>query len=381
MRAGTVIADRYRLKREIGSGGMGVVWLGEHTALHSLVAIKFLSAELSRSESAARRFLLEAKAVAELRSLHVVQVFDYGIADGRPFMVMEYLDGETLADRLLRERYLRPEVALRILSQIARAIDKAHQSGVVHRDLKPANIVLLHEGDPFVKVVDFGVAKLLYAEGGTLTTTGTMLGTPYYMSPEQIEGGQMDGRSDLWALAVIAYQCVTGQLPFDGSCIADVLMAVVNGAARPPSELAMLPLGFDDWFERATRKNPDERFQSALELNRELELSLGEPGENRERRSAKRSPSSIPAALDGRRDMSSLGLTRDISESGALLLTRRAYQPGQRVHIDLYLKGDVAISTAGQVVRISSRSGSDARLWRYRVAIRFEKRIGDLAVK
>jgi serine/threonine-protein kinase len=207
-----------------------------------------------------------------LRSSHIVQVFDFGISDGSPFIAMELLQGESLAERLRRLGTLTPLDTGRILSQVARGIQYAHTTGIVHRDLKPDNIFIAAEGDHEVaKVLDFGIAKArtkdLHGDTSAQTRAGTLLGSPYYVSPEQAEGDRdIDHRSDLWALGIIAFECLTGKRPFEGESLATLLVRICTQPAPRPSEQAAVPSGFDQWFARATEKDRSRRFQSAREL-------------------------------------------------------------------------------------------------------------------
>lgn len=267
---GKVLADKYRIEKQLGRGGMGSVWLARHLTLGSDVAIKVIAVEVAQSESVRRRFLQEAKAAAGLRSPHVVQIFDYGIDQGLPFIVMELLVGETLGEALGREETLSPALTAQILTHVARGVQKAHDAHIVHRDLKPENIFLSHNDDEVVaKVLDFGVAKTPRrpdeAEGDT--ATGTLLGSPLYMSPEQAHGGkELDARSDLWSLGVIAFQCLTGRVPFPGKGWGELVTKICRDPAPVPSTVRPVPEGFDEWFERATRKAPEERFSSCREF-------------------------------------------------------------------------------------------------------------------
>jgi serine/threonine protein kinase len=283
--AGTVIAERFRLDRELGEGGMGAVWLAHHLALHIPCAVKFIHAEAAASAQIRQRFEREAQSAAQIRSPHVVQILDHGVFDGTPYIAMELLEGEDLASRLRRVGRLAPRATVAIASQVARALTKAHAAGLVHRDLKPANIFLVRDDDhDLAKVLDFGVAKSNAADtGGGSTKTGSLLGTPYYMSPEQARGTKaVDHRSDLWALAVIVYQCSTGTLPFASEALGDLLIKIVTEPIPVPSEAAPdLPASFDAWWSRATKRDPDKRYQSAKELVDALAAAfgLGAPGE------------------------------------------------------------------------------------------------------
>lgn len=264
-----VLAGRYRLERQLGKGGMGSVWLAEHLALRSWVAVKLMDPAIAATPEGAERFRREAQAAASLRSAHVVQVLDYGVHETTPYLVMELMQGESLAGCLERERRLSPERTVAIITQVARALGRAHSAGIVHRDLKPDNIFLVREDDQeLVKILDFGIAKTPQSQfGGMETRTGVTMGTPYYMSPEQVEGKKaVDFRTDLWAMAVIACECMTGVRPFDGSTFGELLL---NICARPipmPSSQGLYLPGFDEWFAKATNRDAEQRFGSAQEL-------------------------------------------------------------------------------------------------------------------
>jgi eukaryotic-like serine/threonine-protein kinase len=264
-----VLADRYRLARQLGKGGMGSVWLAEHLALNSWVAVKLMDPSIASTVEGAERFKREAQAAASLRSAHVVQVLDYGVHEETPFLVMELLQGQSLAECIEREKRLAPERTLTIITQVARAIGRAHAAGIVHRDLKPDNIFLIREDDQeLAKVLDFGIAKTTGARfGGMETRTGVTMGTPYYMSPEQVEGKKaLDHRSDLWSLTVIACECLTGVRPFDGETFGELLLNICARPVAPPSRLGFFLPGFDEWFAKGTHRDPEQRFASAQEL-------------------------------------------------------------------------------------------------------------------
>jgi serine/threonine protein kinase len=271
------IGDRYKLLFQLGQGGMGSVWVAEDERLARLVAIKLMIMRGAgpTSKRALGRFEQEAKALARLRSPHIVHVYDYGVADQVPYIVMELLEGEDLRQRLIvRERLPLDEVG-RVVVQTARALASAHAAGIVHRDLKPGNIFLVpHQGEEIVKVFDFGVAKALTDLGALPDTTadGVLLGTPRYMSPEQAYGArQVDHRADLWSLGVIAYQALTGEVPFDGQGAGEIITKICQKPFAPPSTLvAGLSPAVDLFFERALAKTLGERYQSARELASEL---------------------------------------------------------------------------------------------------------------
>ncbi len=278
-----LVAGKYRLTRLIGRGGMGSVWEGTHTTLGTHVAVKFIEAEYAESPEARSRFENEARAAARLRSKHVVEVYDHGLTeDGRPYIVMEYLRGEPLDKRLDRIGRIAPKDTARMLLQVCRALSKAHAGGIVHRDLKPENVFLVwdeEDGADVAKVVDFGIAKFSENALGnsSATRTGSVLGTPYYMSPEQARGlRSVDYRSDLWSVGVIAYRCVVGTLPFEGEAVGDLLVKLCTAPLPIPSQLAPdVPPGFDAWFSKALSREPEGRFASAGELAESLAAVCG----------------------------------------------------------------------------------------------------------
>jgi serine/threonine protein kinase len=237
----SIIAGKYRLIRQLGQGGMGSVWLAEHLTLCSQVAIKLIHVDMAGSAEVLGRFLREAQAAASLRSPHVVQILDHGVDDGTPYIAMELLDGESLADRLARVGRLEPAALARIMTGIGRAIGRAHEASIVHRDLKPDNVFLVrNDDDEITKVLDFGIAKAtvgsLGAAVSSATRTGAVLGTPYYMSPEQAEGARsLDHRTDIWAMGVIAFECLLGRRPFDAETLGGLLLAICTRPIPVPS--------------------------------------------------------------------------------------------------------------------------------------------------
>jgi serine/threonine-protein kinase len=275
-----ILADRWQLIEKIDAGAMGEIFRGAHSVLGHPVAIKVLMPEIARDKVAIDRFLREARIAAKLRHRNVVRVEDFGVAeDGRAFLVMELLRGESLARRLERPPPLRNGEVLEIVRQIGAALDVAHGAGIIHRDLKPENIFLASDEDGrTVKVLDFGVAKFtdVLANGGHATTSNTLVGTPRYMSPEQARSSrQLDGRSDLWALGMLTYEMLTGTHPFEGEAIAELLVAILTHRIPSPSGVrADLPESVDVWIERALARNRAERFSSGLELSQALEEAL-----------------------------------------------------------------------------------------------------------
>ena len=278
---GTVVAERFRLVRELGQGGMGSVWQAHHMGLDIPCAVKFIHAEVAQLPEIRQRFEREAKAAAQLRSPNVVQILDYGVSDSIPYIAMEFLEGEDLAARLKRCDRLPSHETASIVSQVARALVKAHAAGLVHRDLKPENVYLVRDDDrEIAKVLDFGIAKSntsLLGGNDHSTKTGSLLGTPHYMSPEQAQGTKaVDYRSDLWSLAVLAYRCVTGKLPFDSEALGDLLVQIIVNPVPVPSQVAPgVPRTFDAWWVRAAARDPAQRFQSAKELADALSVALG----------------------------------------------------------------------------------------------------------
>ncbi|HTN89141.1 MAG TPA: protein kinase, partial [Sorangium sp.] len=279
---GSVIAGRYRLERMLARGGMGSIWVARHLQLDVGVAVKLMASEYAASTTARARFEREARAAAQLKIPNVVHVHDYGIEDDTPFLVMELLEGEDLETRLAREGRLTGAATLTIVTQVCKALRRAHETGIIHRDLKPANLFLSRQDeDELVKILDFGIAK---AEGmllaGKETKTGTLVGSPYYMSPEQVRRSKsLDRRSDLWSVGVIIYRCLTGRLPFPGEEIGEVFVAICTEDFPLPSSLAPeLGPEVDRFFARALMRDPEHRFQSASELAEAFHAAIHLPG-------------------------------------------------------------------------------------------------------
>jgi serine/threonine-protein kinase len=265
---GIIVGNRYTLTQVIGRGGMGEVWRAHDRDLDSACAVKFILQHLASDRGIRERFTREAKAVARLRSPHVVHILGVGEVETIPYLAMELLDGETLLSRLDRIGRLHPVVTLKMVEQVAEALESAHRAGIVHRYLKPDNIWFWSGHKVFIKVLDFGVAKTGMTTESLQTATGALVGTPQYMSPEQALGNRdIDHRSDLWALAVITIECLTGKRPFESSGLGDLLLKIVG--ASPPSLRALapeLPVSMQDWWVRALARDPRDRFQSATEL-------------------------------------------------------------------------------------------------------------------
>ena len=269
--ADQVISGRFRLIRLLGQGGMGRVWLAEHLALGTDIAVKFLDPRLSSRDDIRARFAREATAAARIQSPHVVTIHDSGFTQEElAFIAMELLRGEDLGRRLARETTLSPALTASIIGQACRGLGKAHAMSIIHRDVKPENLFLCDdETEPWVKVLDFGIAKSLAPDGATLKTdTGQILGTPLYMSPEQALGRVLDVRSDLYSLAVVAYRCLTGRTPFVCNATGELIVAVSTQV--PPTASSFNPSigsALDAWFSSMLSKDPDRRCgQSARDL-------------------------------------------------------------------------------------------------------------------
>ena len=283
-----VIAEKYRLDRPLAAGGMGSVWAAWNTQLDVPVAIKFMAPPLAASPELVARFEREARAAAQIRSPHVVQIFEHGIDGALPFIVMELLEGEDLGTRMRREGRLSLEATARIVAGVCKALRKAHAMGIVHRDLKPANVFLAQSGDDdeeeVVKVLDFGVVKsLAEAVDSGVTKTGELIGTPAYMSPEQARTTKkVDHRSDLWSLGIIAYRALTASLPFPKDEGLDRLMRICSEPIPPPSTLQPdLGPEIDELFARALAIDPDLRFQTAREMAEAMRALAGVPASSR----------------------------------------------------------------------------------------------------
>jgi serine/threonine-protein kinase len=256
------LADRYRIERELGAGGMATVYLAQDLKHDRKVALKVLKPELA-AVLGADRFVVEIRTTAALQHPHILPLFDSGTAGGFLYYVMPFIEGETLRDRLNRETQLGIEEAVRIASEVADALDYAHRHGVIHRDIKPENI-LLHDGRPMV--ADFGIALAVSAAaGGRMTETGLSLGTPHYMSPEQATAEKdLSGRSDVYSLASVLYEMLTGDPPHTGSSAQQIIMKIITETPRPATELRKtVPANVAAALARALEKLPADRFESA----------------------------------------------------------------------------------------------------------------------
>jgi serine/threonine protein kinase len=268
---GEMVGDRYLLKDRLGHGGSGTIYLAEHVNLKRKVAVKILHHELSKDELAIERFRREATMVGEIDNEHIVEVLDFGRAgDGRLFLAMELLQGETLAQAIARQGRLTLPTVIDVMIQLGEALMEAHAMGYVHRDLRPGNVFLTRRRgrEHFVKLLDFGLAKLVAPEGeAAATSLGMTFGDPRYMSPEQARGEIVDRRADIYSLGVIAYEMLTGQPPFVGKKVFDVLTQHLEAVPQPPSALRPdVPPWLDAIVVRALAKLPDDRFVTVYRL-------------------------------------------------------------------------------------------------------------------
>src|SRR5574341_793427 len=276
--------SKVEVQRLLGHGGMADVYLGRHTTLNRPVAVKILHAHLSEDDSLLGRFRSEAQAVATLRHPNIVQVFDFDVINDRPYIIMELLEGVSLKDYLSTQRSqnrrVPPQTVARLIEALASALDYAHARGIVHRDIKPANVMLRREGgqiDPYAPLpddvdpilTDFGVARL--ADASVQTASGVIIGTPAYMSPEQVKGDPADARSDIYSLGIMLYEMLAGVLPFEGDTQASILIKHIN---QPPPPLPEADPAVQAVVDRALAKNPKERFQRASELAGALRTAL-----------------------------------------------------------------------------------------------------------
>ncbi|HMB68966.1 MAG TPA: protein kinase, partial [bacterium] len=372
----------YEIVEKIGAGGMGEVYRARDTRLNRDVAVKVLPSHVSASPDARQRFEREARVISSLSHPNICTLHDVGHENGVDFLVMEYLEGETLHDRLGREPFVAAEV-MRIGRQIADALDRAHRAGIVHRDLKPGNVMLTRDG---VKLLDFGLAKTAETSAATvatevlteantekpLTARGTILGTFQYMAPEQLEGRDVDARTDIFALGAVLYEMATGQRAFAGQSQASLIAAILEREPAPISELQPLtPPAFERTVRKCLAKEPDDRWQTARDVASELQWISEES-----------SAAGLPRAVSSRRksrERLAWGIAAALFLIAAALawttlqlrgrperVVRALVPPPEGTHFDLddFFPGPVAISPDGRRLAsvIESEDGSEI-LW------------------
>ena len=281
MLVGTVVANRYKLLHRIGEGAMGWVFVGEHVEIGKKVAVKVLRPSLCRLPEAVSRFRREARAATQIGSKHIVDVTDFGTTDtGAVFFIMEHLEGEDLSTTLKKEKYLPWQRVVHILLQLCEALQAAHDQGIYHRDVKPANFYRVKVGDDpdFIKILDFGIARLANPQDSIVTQTGTVMGTPDFMAPEQAMGKHVDHRADIYSLGASAYALLTGRPPFEGANEYDVIYKQLNDDPAAPSDVAPVAAGVPRWLDKiilkTLRKGPDDRYGSMRELGDALREAL-----------------------------------------------------------------------------------------------------------
>jgi serine/threonine-protein kinase len=269
---GQVIADKFRIDRILGEGGMGVVVAATHLQLDERVALKFLRTEVNERPDLVKRFTQEARAAVKLKSEYVARTYDVGLEDGAPYIVMEFLDGHDLGQELATQGVLPVDVAAEYVIQACAGIAEAHARGIVHRDIKPENMFLTRRGDgtAIVKILDFGISMLgTNATAGRGTFGGMVLGSPLYMCPEQLRGKPVDFRADIWSLGAVLFELLTGEAPFGGieTEVPRLMQRITNEPAPKLSEARpTAPSELDAIIERCLMKEPSERYASAAEL-------------------------------------------------------------------------------------------------------------------
>ena len=278
---GTVIADRYHVQKKLGEGGMGAVYLAEHVRMGRKSAIKVMTQAMANDPEAIQRFNREAANAARINHPNVCAIYDFGETDdGTIYLAMEFIEGEALSDTIQREGTLHPERAADILRQAADALAQAHEMEIIHRDLKPDNIMLTttRDGRDLVKVVDFGIAKATGPEPGqNVTKTGLVVGTPEYMSPEQLSGDVLDGRSDLYSLALVFFRMLTGKLPFAADTAQETMIKRLTDEPERLNEAlpgADFPSRLQEVMDRALARMPADRYASTIDFARDVIAAL-----------------------------------------------------------------------------------------------------------
>jgi eukaryotic-like serine/threonine-protein kinase len=354
---GRTIASRYRLIKKLGSGGMSVVYLARHEQIDRLSAIKILRPELSRIAEHRERFLREARAVNRINHPNIVEITDVGESDGYAFLVMEYVRGDSLLTQI-QQGPMPWERSARIASQVASALARSHQTGVIHRDLKPENILLVkrEEGraEPnaieHVKLTDFGIAKVMGE--ANLTLNEQLFGTPGYIAPEYVGGLPIDGRADIYSLAVVLYEMVTGQLPFEGRGQSDLLLKPLTSAPIPPSKRVKgLPPDLEALILRSLARDPDERPHDAFAFQDALMDIVRRLGDGKNAPPA-RQPSHPDLDIDGREPLSTM-----VDALGALPGARDTANVGKFVTKEMSSRWSTALAELEQAITKARRKG------------------------
>lgn len=263
---GTVIADKYKIIQKIGEGGMGIVYKAEDTKLKRTVALKFLPTALTQDREAKQRFIQEAQAAAALNHPHICTIYEVGNADGQIYISMEYIEGQTLKEKLASSP-LNIEEVTDIAIQVAQGLEKAHKKGVIHRDIKPANIMINDDGH--AKIMDFGLAKLSW--GVDLTKTATVMGTVAYMSPEQACGEKVNQHTDIWSLGCVLYEMLAGRRPFKSTHDQAAIHSILNEEPEPITRLREdVPTGVEKILETCLQKDPCNRYRTMEALLSDL---------------------------------------------------------------------------------------------------------------
>jgi len=349
--------SKVTIQKLLGRGGMAEVYLGLHTTLNRPVAVKILHGFLLEDDTSLARFRSEAQAVANMRHPNIVQVYDFDIADDRPYIVMELLEGPTLADFLISfrkaDKTLPPEFTGRVITAVAGALDYAHSRGVIHRDVKPSNVLLRRESGPLDPaaplpddlqpvLTDFGVARL--ADTSIRTASGAIIGTPAYMSPEQVSGTKIDARSDIYSLGIMIYQMLTGRLPFGGDTSDTVASTLIKHITEMPPAMPEVSPAVQAVVFRALAKDPNGRYQKASDLAVDLRVALGMPY----------TPGELAA----------LNATQQLSGMATVDFNQTVLRPGlrrtrSRSRLTLGIAAAVAVIAAGAIILWAVFSGGD----------------------
>lgn len=281
---GTAFAGKYQIVSKLGSGGMGGIYKAEHTLMQRVVAIKMLRSHLLDDEVLLRRFSQEARTASQLTHPNAVMLYDFGVENRVPYLVMEYIEGDTLSKVIAAEKNLDLYRVKSIMHQVCGALAEAHRLGIVHRDLKPDNIMLRRreDGSDFAKVLDFGIAKIMDKSEGAesnLTQAGILVGTPQYMSPEQCQGRELDTRSDLFSLGIVLYEMLAGETPFKAPSVLELMVKVLNSPVQPLRKLKPelgIPSAVDKVVMKSLEKERENRYQTVQELLVDLEKAIPE---------------------------------------------------------------------------------------------------------